>query len=535
MTHSPHCTMCAVYVWVGLFDRGEFSVSFIIILLCLPLIRQRDDDMRQIENIPTDVLAQYFESSSVREGDLAKSGISYKEKLMQRRQKEASTTNMATPPAPQLATPVSEPTVVVAPQPVVDAVPPSPPQELDPVVVVQAPSWVEQLVDGFSPAPSQPEPVVATALSTPAVTATQAVGAAVASANPEEIRQKIRTFMGLVLKHRGGPGFGKGRLKGPDIDRYEGLLEEITILLREEATVAQPVDSPLMSTAAPTPVIASNSAAVLPPTPMAPTSFSAATPSVAVGSIDSTIACIEGAITMYKNSPPQLQPSVLGVLQAALVSAVATCIAVLSAQPPPPGVPGSPDGRIDGMIACIEGAVTLYKNSPPQLRESVLVALRVALMSAVETCNTVVTGGSVPQQTTAVRSSVAMTTAATTMTPPQVTVMPLTPPSTVESTVFSTPSPPVQRMDPNSRALDEIYESVKAAHGEGSLGLRGDLTQAEATKLADQLVDMRNLLMQELEAGIPDPDPVDASVSDDSSASRYQEMLAKARAEKAAA
>lgn len=480
--------------------------------------------MRQIEAIPQDVLSQYFESSAVRDEDLTKSGVSYKEKLMQRRQKEnkeQSTTNMASP-AP-LAAPVPEPEVVVEQKLTVDVDLPSPVQP-EPVVTAQSQVTIEQQVAVVAPSPPQLEPVVANTPSAPHVVVTNAVGA-MASANPEEVRQKIRTLMGLILKHRGGPGFGKGRLKGPDIDRFEGLLQEITALLREEGKLSQPVNSPLISTVAP--AIASDSA-VVQPTPVAPPSSSAGTPSV-IGSIDSTIACIEGAITMYKNSPPQLQPSVLGVLQAALVSAVDTCNSVLAAQPPPPIVPGSPDGQIDSMIACIEGAVTMYKNSPPQLRESVLVALRAALMSAVETCKTIVSGGAVPQQTATIHSPVATT-------PPPVTIMPLTP-ATAASTVVSAPSPTVAGMDPNSKALEEIYESVKAAHGKGSLGLKGDLTQAEATKLADQLVEMRKLLMQELEAGIPDPEPLDTptGVSADSSASRYQAMLAKARAEKAAA
>ena len=74
------------------------------------------------------------------------------------------------------------------------------------------------------------------------------------------------------------------------------------------------------------------------------------------------------------------------------------------------------------------------------------------------------------------------------------------------------------------------------------------MTADEASDLAEDLVAMRGILMEELEAGIPDPDEPEAgskstinssqawddAVSNESSASsRYKQMLAKARAEKA--
>ena len=89
---------------------------------------------------------------------------------------------------------------------------------------------------------------------------------------------------------------------------------------------------------------------------------------------------------------------------------------------------------------------------------------------------------------------------------------------------------------------------MEAASGDGKLGLRSDLTADEASALADELVGMRGILMEELEAGIPDPEPAGASkpapskpaaskpaaAEESSTTSRYQQMLAKARAEKAA-
>lgn len=453
--------------------------------------------MRLIESLPNDLLAPYFESSMVREEDAAKSGISYKQKLMERRQKgdEGPSRGAATSFAPG-----AEP--AFQQQLVVDTTSPRQPE------------------------PVAPPPVVSGTASTPAIPLSPAVTTAGSPlANPEETRQKIRTLMGLILKHRGGPGFGKGRLKGPDVDRCDDLMQEIASLLREEAKLAQPIDSRVTGTA---------SIADLEPTPVGPPGVPQTPPHVVatthqVGSIDSTIACIEGAILMYKNSPPQLQQSVLVTLRSALVAAVDSCNAALAAHPPPPVVPGSPDGRVDGVIACIEGAVAMYKNSPPQLRETVLATLRVALMSAVETCNHVVSGAAPVEQQAVAAAAVAVTPLPEIVAPPA--------PTTVATTPVVPAAPSVVGTDPNSKAMETIYENVKAARGDGSLGLRSDLTAAEATKLADQLVDIRKMLMAELEAGIPDPEPVEASTggSGESSASKYQAMLARARADKAAA
>jgi hypothetical protein len=484
--------------------------------------RQKDDERKLIEAIQDEVLAPYFESTSVREGDLAMSGISYKQKLLERRQRSKEDA-----PAPT-STGVPDP---AAPFPGTETMMTEPQKGADAAILRSPPSA----------SAAQPEPSVVPTLSAPATAVAAPIRppspaaptptAADVPTNPEETRQRIRTLMGLTLKHRGGPGFGKGRLKGPEIDRYENLLREITALLREEAEHSQPTEDPSVRTSvAPTPTAFST---VVQPPPVVASPAVAQTPHtsggvtpITVGGMDSTIACIEGAITMYKNSPPQLQQSVLVTLRAALVAAVDSCNVVLAAQPPPPAVHGSPDGRIDGMIACIEGAVTMYRNSPPQLRESVLVTLRIALMSAVETCNAVVPGGAPPQQQHVVPVEAVHDGPVVAVTPPPVPRSPVAP-----------AAPPLMGTDPNSRALEEIYGSVKAAHGGGSLGLRSDLTPGEASQLADDLVDMRRMLMEELESGIPDPSPVGGSTgsSDESSASRYHAMLAKARAEKASA
>jgi hypothetical protein len=483
-----------------------------------------------IDEIPQETLAPYFESNQLSEEELAKSGPSYRKKLMERRQKlqTGSATNqvnagidMASSVAP--AAPATKPVAAA--------------EEVSPLN--------EDLVTGepnleiAAPVPENataytPDPIPQQANSLPqASTIQQPASGNSNQIGPEESRQKIRTLMGLLLKHRGGPGFGKGRLEGPEIDRFDSLLQEVSAVLREEAKAAQPVDGRMTSTQ---PLATAND--VVMPSQYAAAASSAkvsttSSESASFTSVDSTIACIEGAITMYKNSPPELKQSVLVTLRAALVSAVDTCNKVLVSQPPP-AIPGNPDGIIDNTIAVIEGAVTMYRNSPPGLKESVLVTLRAALISAVETCSIVL--GSEQQATslpppppTQVADQTATTVAPQFEAPTQQQSFPEVSTTSAGSVVVGT--------DPNSRRLEEIYEKVASAAGDGRLGLRRDLKPEEANELADQLVEMRSLLMEELEAGIPDPEPVlqqTTAGGESSAASKYQQMLAKARAEKAA-
>mmetsp|Transcript_7878 Transcript_7878/g.19669 ORF Transcript_7878/g.19669 Transcript_7878/m.19669 type:complete len:139 (-) Transcript_7878:134-550(-) len=117
----------------------------------------------------------------------------------------------------------------------------------------------------------------------------------------------------------------------------------------------------------------------------------------------------------------------------------------------------------------------------------------------------------------------------------------------------SPPSPPQTQQqqrgvkDPNTVALDKVYDSVQSAHGDGKFGVRDDITPEEASQLADQLIEMRTMLMEELDAGIPEPgsgptrnkkqelvESSSSSPSPSSSVSKYQQMLAKAKAQKAA-
>ena len=477
---------------------------------------QQEKERALIDTIPEEAIRQYLDGKEVTDEEKTSAGISYRQKLMERRQKSLGAqpqTTTATPPPPP---------------------PPSPPQQVQQQVSTPQP----QQLQSPPPSPPQSQPV-----STPQN----------AQLSPDESRQKIRTLMGMLLKHRGGPGFGKGRLKGPEIQRFSDLLEEVTGMLRDEAQMGS-ASSESVSTVPASPVQQQAPVAAAPAEPVAlvspPPAVAAPVAAAAPSSVDSMLACIDGAITMYKNSPPQLKGSVLFTLRAALASAVETCDSV-STIPPLPPVPGGSDGQIDDTIVVIEGAVSMYRNSPPQLQQSVLVTLRAALAAAIDTCDIAL--GNSPTQVGTASPAAASVPAVLPTQPAQPVVAPTSAGVSVQQTQSPSPLPQTQQQqqqgvkDPNTIVLDKIYDSVQAAHGDGKFGVRADITPEEASELAEQLIEMRTVLMEELDAGIPEPgsapirnkkqqssDSSSSAPSPSSSVSKYQQMLAKAKAQKAA-
>lgn len=513
------------------------------LLLSNPYLKgQKEEERNLLDNLPDEVVAPYFRNEDVTESVKASSGISYKQRLIEKKRKKsgADSSPISTPVQKQETKEVSK--IEEIPK---EAKPESSSPSQTPVKDEQE-STVPKMSSSPSP-PSQQQP----SAPTPVVETPRQVSV---TSSSDTRKQNLRTLMGLLLKHRGGPGFGKGRLKGPDIDLFEGLVEEITNMLRDEASNAksdtdisttqtaedipmeEPVQTPDESTepiSQPEPIRVETIESVPQPEPT-PVETNTAIPEIetvavvgeSAGSenIDSTIACIEGAITMYKNSPPAIQESVLVTLRAALMSAVDTCNIALASQPAVP-VAASPDASINGMIACIDGAVTMYKNSPPALKESVLVTLRMALMSAVETCDIILSPPS---------PMAPPTNSAPEEAPPKATNEHAPIAQSVSSSTSSpvTPSAPLVGNDKNNLALEEIYEKLQSASGEGKLGLRNDLTAENASELAANLADMRNILMEELELGNEGSKSGQAAGQGSSASSRYQQMLAKARAEK---
>lgn len=440
------------------------------------------------DTVPEELIKPYFDPDKLPENERTTAGISYRE-LIKRRQQEKNGGGQ------QQVSQVASQTV----------------QNIQASAGV-----VEQPILPPSQAVLQPPPPQQQQVAPPSMAPQQLVVSGAAASNPEDAKRKIRTLMGMLLKHRGGPGFGKGRLSGREIDQFNTVLQDVVGLLREEAS----------HTAASQPVPTMNQVPMSPQQSFVPLTITTAAPAQS-SQLDSMVACIHGAITMYKNCPPELQSSVLTTLRAALASAVSTCDGVIGYQDQNPAPVMS---QVEGTIAVIEGAVMMYRNSPPELQPSVLITLRSALRAAVGTCDAMM--GGVPPQSTMPAMPVQPA-----MNPPQ--AQPVVPTTPVE-----VPSPVIPATDPNSKVLDEVYNKMKAAAGDGSLGLRSDLTSEDASELADKLKEMRAVLMDELDTGIPDANTVQVAASPSlsnaspgeksSTMSRYQEMLAKAKAEKAA-
>ena len=55
------------------------------------------------------------------------------------------------------------------------------------------------------------------------------------SGQNDDFDAELKAGLGLLLKHRGGPGFGHGRLQGVELDSLEDRLRSITKKLKEEA------------------------------------------------------------------------------------------------------------------------------------------------------------------------------------------------------------------------------------------------------------------------------------------------------------
>ncbi len=461
--------------------------------------RLREKEQSLFDTVPEEVIKPFFDPDKLPEEERTTSGISYKDIIKKRRQNQDSETQSSAAPTtsppkadavPLTATINELPSVVpqkaVSPQPVVQMAPPPPPVQTQ--TFQQAPTLIKS-----------PETVLS--LTEPS--------------DPEGTKKKIRTFMGMLLKHRGGPGFGKGRLKGREIEQFDNLLEEVTGFLRVEAAQSSTTvyDAPpaTREPSVPQPVMIQPAITVDPPT-------SVATPA----QLDSMLACIEGAVLMYKNSPAELKSTVMVTLRAALAAAITTCDNAIGSDTNPIPTAAS---QVDGTIAVIEGAVSMYRNSPPELQSSVLITLRAALKIAVITCDSLL--GTAPTVPSALSVPV-VPAASVAVAQPVAATVPSQPVSPLSV-------PVVPATDRNSKALNEIYDKVKAASGEGRLGLRSDLSSEEASQLADGLMEMRGILMEELDAGIPDPEPAQGaqdSSGENSTISKYQQMLAKAKTEK---
>lgn len=279
----------------------------------------------------------------------------------------------------------------------------------------------------------------------------------------------------MILKHRGGPGFGSGRLKlEAEINRFQDSLEDIKALLNSEAA-ADDVEED-----------------VAPPAP-----------------VDATPA--------PQNVPPTLEI--------------------------PPQMKGS--------ITCIEAALQLYKDAKtPQDREALYMPLRSALMMAVNNCNQAIAENEV-QNATAYKEQFATTSPLSTLdaaAPAAADVGELSSSSVPSAPSPPPPPPPVMATSgmgfPSSYAVTQISEEEEALYAKEEASVDDDDDEAidvpvtattsekdtntiltrirsdlqniagtekfgikkvnadEAKEVADSIMEMRTILMEELNEGL---------------------------------
>ena len=136
--------------------------------------------------------------------------------------------------------------------------------------------------------------------------------------------------------------------------------------------------------------------------------------------------------------------------------------------------------------------------SPPELQRGVIFTLRAALVSAVNTCNKIIAENDVENFQQYEQATTGMNMPSSTPKPTQFYDVVHIP--DVEETAV------LNGLGANSIALEYVYNKLQAAAGNGKMGLREDLTSAEASDLADSS-EMSPMLMDEFDSRIPEADP----------------------------
>jgi len=134
----------------------------------------------------------------------------------------------------------------------------------------------------------------------------------------ETARRTVRTLMGLILKHRGGPGFGAGYLKGPETSRFENTLAEVSDMLRSE--IATPT----------APMVDESSSTELEPSSLKDDPITSPTRGLAFP-LEASLECVDAVVRMYQQSSSEQQADLLIPLRDALASAVTRCNLLIDA------------------------------------------------------------------------------------------------------------------------------------------------------------------------------------------------------------
>ncbi len=280
------------------------------------------------------ILPSHFAAEE--EVDKTYTGVSYKQKLMEAKKKKGQDVQ-----ASSVASSVASPVV----SPVAPSTTPEPQQAAAPTS-----SFVPEVKE-FNLSNTPTTPTATSTTSTPTETTPPpnfALSvkdeseieeiAAPSMEDSESTRQSIRSLMGLLLKHRGGPGFGHGRLKGDEAKQLENKAAEILALLKEES-------GDVGSTAAVTP------SAAMPPkvTDLDPSS-----------PLYGAVTCVDAAVNLYKSSDESSKSELMVPLRDALMSAVSTINAQIEGGSPSSSSASTTDDIIPSSPAAVETEKPVY-------------------------------------------------------------------------------------------------------------------------------------------------------------------------------
>jgi len=193
--------------------------------------------------------------------------------------------------------------------------------------------------------------------------------------NEDDTRRKLRTIMGMFLKHRGGKGFGSGLLRGKEADDFEKLLKEVGSQLRKEAGSREDAvsDTPVSATAPASEPIQTVPETIPVPPPAAREVEVPASPDIVVPA--PAAQQVEAPRTPAVVFPPPALPAQTTALTTAKTDAYN-------------------NASVGAALTCVEGAIQMYKNSPAELSDGMLMALRAALQNASNKCSQVIEGDS---------------------------------------------------------------------------------------------------------------------------------------------
>ena len=197
------------------------------------------------------------------------------------------------------------------------------------VPVVQPPVPKQQ-----PPAPVQPKVITPHAMTTPTRSEEATEQALPGALSEDEKRRELRTLQGLLLKQRGGPGFGAGRLREAEAQRLEKSLETVMGILRSEdgdfiagtpSTAAAAATPPPVAQAAKPVQPAQPMQPPVPAQPAQPVQPIQSAPAPAVQSqidpMTGSIACVEAALKMYQDASPAERQVMMIPLREALMAA----------------------------------------------------------------------------------------------------------------------------------------------------------------------------------------------------------------------